>query len=141
MNPLIVLEKKYIEKYNFGCAAIIAFLKENGGIYVGSLNKMANEMGVLSSTGVVKAERYLERKNVITSKKNKSGGWQYKLNVDCEGLKPKEEYIEDECEKEIEIQAKTSKKRPLKETLPPSVMKHVVALEEIRKNKAKKFGM
>lgn len=93
---------------------------------------MANDLGILSSTGVVKAERHLERKGIITSKKNNLGKWQYILNIDCDDFKPKK-YIEEDAD----IITRKSKKRPLKEALPLSVMRHVDALKEIREKKEK----
>lgn len=57
MNPLIVLEKKYIHRFNFGGAVLIAFLKEKGGEYHGSLNDLSAELGVMTKTGVIKAEK------------------------------------------------------------------------------------
>lgn len=134
MNPLIVLEKKYIDKFNFGGAALIAFLKEKGGVYNGSLKELSKEMGTMSQTGVVKVERKLEILGIIKAERNKYREYRYILDEDMlEGRHIQKKEIEEELPEQIpEVDVNSYK-------IPKKVQDLVDKIQEIRKNKKKKI--
>ena len=136
MNPLIVLEKKYIDKFKFGGATLIAFLKEKGGIYNGSLKELSVEMGVMSEAYIFKVEKKLEILGVIKAERNKYKEYRYILNeeaLECKEKANKEEnIIEEEPEENKEVYVNNHK-------IPPKVQELVNKIQEIRKNKNKKL--
>lgn len=136
MNPLIVLEKKYIDKFNFGGAALIAFLKEKGGVYNGSLKELSIEMGTMSLTGIVKIERKLEILGIIKAEKNKRREYRYILDEDVlEGGK----YLKKEQEIKEDIPEKKPEECVNNHKIPKNVQDLVDKIQEIRKNKKKKM--
>lgn len=135
MNPLIVLEKKYINKFNFGGAVLIAFLKEKGGTYQGSLKCLAKELGVMSITGVFNSGKKLENIGIINAERNKFKEYKYTLNEKVlnsitEGLEEEEittnDIIKEEKKDELYIHHRK---------LPQKVQNLVDNIEEIRKEK------
>lgn len=136
MNPLIVLEKKYIDKFNFSGAALIAFLKEKGGVYNGSLKELSKEMGIMSLTGIVKVERKLEILGIIKAEKSKRREYRYILDEDVlEGRK----YLKKEQEIKEELPEQTPEVYVNNHKIPKKVQDLVDKIQEIRENKKKKM--
>ena len=83
----------------------------------------------LSNVQVYRAYYLLLKKGAISDTSTDLGVRSIKI-IDKELIKAVEERNK-----------KPREKKDFRATLPESVMEHVLALEEIRKNKAKKFGM
>lgn len=83
----------------------------------------------LSNVQVYRAYYLLLKKEAISDTSTDLGVRSIKI-IDKELIKAVEERNK-----------KPREKKDFKSKLPASVMEHVLALEEIRKNKAKKFGM
>lgn len=132
MNPLIVLEKKYINQYNFGSAVLIAFLKEKGGVYNGSLSSLSEELGIMSREGIFKAEKKLERLGIIKADRSKYKEYRYILNESM--LESKD----NECIKEQKTKQEIPEKNTGQHIIPIEVRLLVDKIQEIREKKKKK---
>lgn len=132
MNPLIVLEKKYINQYNFGGAVLIAFLKEKGGVYNGSLSSLSKELGIMSREGIFKAEKKLERLGIIKADRSKYKEYRYILNESMLASK------DNECIKEQKIKQEIPDNNTGQHIIPIEVQLLVDRIQEIREKKKKK---
>lgn len=134
MNPLIVLEKKYIERYGINGAMIIAFLKEKGGVYVGSAKKIANEMGVISNVWITRHVYNLIKSNVISAEKVEGNLRRYTLLIDMGFTCDNSKVVVEEDDKPVRKAKKPKNDRPKKE-LPANIKDLVDKIENAKKEK------